>query len=93
MRKPAPTIATSKKSFAALPADPLVAGLVGAGAGAAVGGLIGALVGATGVHHEAVVVKGHDPGLTLVGVTAPHNMAKSAEELLQIAGACKVTRD
>lgn len=79
--------------LAALPADPLLAGLVGAGAGAAVGGLIGALVGATRVHHETVVVKGHDPGLTLVGVTAPRNMAKSAEELLQIAGACKVTRD
>ena len=72
---------------------PLVSALVGAGAGAAAGGLIGALVGLTRVHHETVVVNGHDPGFTLVGVTAPRNMARSAEELLQIAGACKITRD
>lgn len=72
---------------------PLVSALVGAGAGAAIGGLIGALVGATRVHHETVVVNRHDPGFTLVGVTAPRNMARSAEELLAIAGACKITRD
>lgn len=72
---------------------PVVSALVGAGAGAAVGGLIGALVGATRVHYETVVVNGHDPGLMLVGVTAPRNMARSAEELLRIAGARAITRD
>jgi hypothetical protein len=76
-----------------LTGGPLVSALMGAGAGATVGGLIGALIGVTRVHHETVVVNGHDPGLTLVGVTAPRNMVKSAEELLHIAGACKVTRD
>jgi hypothetical protein len=76
-----------------LTGGPLVSALMGAGAGATVGGLIGGLVGVTRVHHETVVVNGHDPGFTLVGVTAPRNMAKSAEELLHIAGACKVTRD
>jgi hypothetical protein len=72
---------------------PLVSAMVGAGAGAAVGGLIGALVGMLRVHHETVIVNGHEPGLTLVGVAAPRNMARSAEELLQTAGACKITRD
>jgi hypothetical protein len=72
---------------------PVVSAMIGAGAGAAVGGLIGALVGVLRVHHETVIVNGHEPGFTLVGVTAPRNMAKSAEELLQTAGACKVTRD
>lgn len=72
---------------------PLVSALVGAGAGAAVGGLVGALVGVMRVHHETVIVNGHEPGLALVGVAAPRNMARSAEELLQTAGACKITRD
>ncbi|HEU5054874.1 MAG TPA: hypothetical protein VFU21_00055 [Kofleriaceae bacterium] len=72
---------------------PLMFALVGAGVGAAAGGLIGALIGVTRVHHETVVASGHDSGFMLVGVTAPRNMAKSAEELLQIAGACKITRD
>jgi hypothetical protein len=72
---------------------PLVSVLVGAGLGSAVGGLVGALVGVSRVHHEAVIVDAHEPGLALVGVAAPRNMARSAEELLQIAGACKVTRD
>lgn len=76
-----------------LTGDPLLSALSGAGAGAAVGGLIGALVGAARVHHETVVVNGHDPGYTLVGVTAPSNMVRSAEELLQIAGATTITRD
>jgi len=72
---------------------PLVSALIGAGAGATVGGLIGALVGVTRVHHETMVVNGHELGFTLVGVSAPRNMAKSAEELLHIAGATKITRD
>jgi len=74
---------------------PVVSAMVGAGAGAAVGGLIGALFGVLRVHHETVIVSGHahEPGLTLVGVAAPRNMVRSAEELLQTAGACKVTRD
>jgi hypothetical protein len=72
---------------------PVVSALVGSGVGAAVGSLIGALVGVTRVHHETVIVRGHEPGLTLVGVAAPSNMARSAEELLHMAGACKITRD
>jgi len=76
-----------------LTGDPVVSAMVGAGLGAAAGGLVGGLVGVSRVHHEAVVVSGHDPGFTLVGVTAPSNMARSAEELMQIAGATKVTRD
>jgi len=74
---------------------PVVSAMVGAGAGAAVGGLIGALFGVLRVHHETVIVSGHahEPGLTLVGVAAPRNMVRSAEELLHTAGACKITRD
>ncbi len=83
----------SVPALSVLPGDLLVSGLVGAGAGAAAGGLIGALVGAFRVHHETVVVDRHGSGLTLVGVSAPRNMIRSAEELLQIAGACKITRD
>lgn len=71
---------------------PYVSALVGAGAGAAIGGLIGALVGVSRVHHEAVVRNGDDPGYTLVGVTAPRNMARSAQELLETAGAFRITK-
>ncbi len=85
--------AVTISTFVVVTGDPLLSALVGAGAGAAIGGLIGALVGATRVHHETVIVNGHDPGFTLVGVTAPRNMARSAEELMQIEGACKITRD
>lgn len=79
-------------AFQAVAGGPLVSALVGAGVGAAVGGLIGALVGATRVHHETVIVHGHDPGFTLVGVTAPRTMEKSAEELLHAAGARRITK-
>ena len=79
--------------FNVVAGGPLVSALMGAGAGAAVGGLIGALVGVSRVHHETVIVHGHDPGLTLVGVTAPRTMAKSAEELLYTAGACRITKE
>jgi hypothetical protein len=71
---------------------PHVSALVGAGAGAALGGLIGALVGMTRIHHDAIVTSGHDHGSMLVGVSAPRNMARSAEELLHIAGASKITK-
>lgn len=72
---------------------PHVSALIGAGAGAAIGGLIGALVGTLRVHHETVVAQGTEPGFTLVGVAAPRNMARSAEELLHVAGACRITKE
>lgn len=71
-----------------------VAAMMGAGAGAAAGAFFGMVIGLFYTHHEAVIKSGteRDAGFMLVGVTAPRNMARSAAELLEVAGASKVTR-
>ena len=73
--------------------SPIVAGLSGAGAGAVVGSMLGALIGRFQVRNEAVVRNGHGPEFTLVGVAAPKTMARTAREILNTAGASRVTRD
>ncbi|HLU68263.1 MAG TPA: hypothetical protein VKZ63_18395 [Kofleriaceae bacterium] len=77
-----------------LAGPPLLSTLAGGGAGAALGAILGAVVGLFKVRHEAVVQSGDDDegGYTLVGVAAPRTMARSAAELLEMAGASRVKR-
>jgi hypothetical protein len=73
-------------------AGPIVAALTGLGAGAATGGATGALIGLGIPEHEA---KFYDEeinrGGILVGVYAHKDQVKTAKEILDVAGAEKVT--
>jgi len=73
-------------------AGPVVAALTGLGAGAATGGLTGALIGLGIPEHEARFYNGEiERGGILVGVYVHHDRAKVAREVLDSAGAEKVT--
>ncbi|HYM79988.1 MAG TPA: hypothetical protein VEY91_01100 [Candidatus Limnocylindria bacterium] len=73
-------------------AGPIVAALTGLGAGAATGGATGALIGLGIPEHEA---KFYDEeinrGGILVGVYSHKDQVKNAKEILDAAGADKVT--
>ena len=78
--------------FALVAAGPIVAALTGLGAGAAAGGLTGALVGLGIPEHEAKFYKDEiQRGRILVGVYAHHDRKAQAKQILDAAGAEKVT--
>jgi hypothetical protein len=74
-------------------AGPLVAALTGLGAGAATGGLTGALIGLGMPEHEAKFYhKEIEKGGILVGVYAHEDRVETARDILNAAGADKVTK-
>jgi len=78
--------------LALVAAGPVVAALTGLGAGAATGGLTGALIGLGIPEHEARFYNGEiERGGILVGVYVHGDRAKTAREILDSAGAEKVT--
>ena len=78
--------------LALVAAGPVVAALTGLGAGAATGGLTGALIGLGIPEHEARFYNGEiERGGILVGVYVHADRAKVAREILDSAGAEKVT--
>jgi len=78
--------------LAIVAAGPVVAALTGLGAGAATGGLTGALLGLGIPEHEARFYNGEiERGGILVGVYVHADRAKVAREILDSAGAEKVT--
>jgi len=78
--------------LAIVAAGPVVAALTGLGAGAATGGLTGALLGLGIPEHEARFYNGEiERGGILVGVYVHGDRAKVAREILDSAGAEKVT--
>jgi len=79
--------------LAIVAAGPLVAALTGLGAGAAAGGMAGALIGLGIPEHEAKFYdKEIRKGGILVGVYAHKDRVEDAREILDTAGADKVTR-
>jgi hypothetical protein len=82
----------SVPGLALVAAGPVVAALTGLGAGAATGGLTGALIGLGIPEHEARFYNGEiERGGILVGVYVHGDRAKVAREILDSAGAEKVT--
>lgn len=82
----------SVPGLALVAAGPVVAALTGLGAGAATGGLTGALIGLGVPEHEAKFYHGElTRGGILVGVYVHDDRAKVAREVLDSAGAEKVT--
>jgi len=78
--------------LAIVAAGPVVAALTGLGAGAATVGLTGALLGLVIPEHEARFYNGEiERGGILVGVYVHADRAKVAREILDSAGAEKVT--
>jgi len=79
--------------LALVAAGPVVAALAGLGAGAAAGGLMGALLGLGIPEHEAkFYAKEIEKGGILVGVYAHKDRIEAARDILNAAGADKVTR-
>ena len=79
--------------LALVAAGPVVAALAGMGAGAAAGGLTGGLIGLGVPEHEAkFYAKEIEKGGILVGVYAHKDRVESARDILNAAGADKVTR-
>jgi hypothetical protein len=82
----------SVPGFALVAAGPVVSALTGLGAGAATGGLTGALIGLGIPEHEAKFYHGEIArGGILVGVYVHDDRVKVAREILDSAGAEKVT--
>jgi hypothetical protein len=78
--------------LAIVAAGPLVAALAGLGAGAAAGGLTGALIGLGVPENEAkFYAKEIEKGGILVGVYAHDDKVEVARDVLNAAGADKVT--
>jgi len=79
--------------LALVAAGPVVAALAGLGAGAAAGGLTGGLIGLGIPEHEAkFYAKEIEKGGILVGVYAHKDRVEAARDILNAAGADKVTR-
>ena len=79
--------------LALVAAGPLVAALTGLGAGAATGGLTGALIGLGIPEHEAKFYhKEIEKGGILVGVYTHADRVDAARDILNAAGADKVTK-
>jgi hypothetical protein len=79
--------------LALVAAGPVVAALAGLGAGAAAGGLTGALLGLGIPEHEAKFYANEiERGGILVGVYAHSDRVDTARDILNAAGADKVTR-
>jgi hypothetical protein len=79
--------------LAIVAAGPLVAALAGLGAGAAAGGLTGALIGLGVPENEAkFYAKEIEKGGILVGVYAHDDKVEVARDVLNAAGADKVTQ-
>jgi hypothetical protein len=79
--------------LALVAAGPVVAALAGLGAGAAAGGLTGGLIGLGVPEHEAkFYAKEIEKGGILVGVYAHKDRVEAARDILNAAGADKVTR-
>jgi len=79
--------------LALVAAGPVVAALAGLGVGAAAGGLTGALLGLGIPEHEAkFYAKEIEKGGILVGVYAHSDRVDTARDILNAAGADKVTK-
>jgi len=83
----------SVPGLAIVAAGPLVAALTGLGAGAAAGGVAGALIGLGIPEHEAKFYhKEIEKGGILVGVYTHSDRVELARDILNAAGADKVTK-
>lgn len=83
----------SVPGLALVAAGPLVAALTGLGVGAATGGLTGAMIGLGIPEHEAkFYTKEIEKGGILVGVYAHSDRVEEARDILNAAGADKVTK-
>jgi hypothetical protein len=79
--------------LALVAAGPVVAALTGLGVGAAAGGLTGALIGLGVPEHEAkFYAKEIEKGGILVGVYSHNDKVELARDILNAAGADKVTK-